>query len=415
MKSLEGLQACTMNTFLDKIQPLLGPDLTTYDPYDLWKTRLGLWLKKIYYEKGRITTPLVAPFFILDAYAPGLIRAFINPQEYPIVRAFAVMSALNFHELTSDEKYLDLACNSAQWLVNNRIEGYHGACWGINFPWMTKTGYYSPTTPFITHTPYCVEALLKFSDVINDKKSLETALSSLGFLENDLSILLDDSNKMAVSYGPGHDSRIVINANSYAMMLYALLASRLSGKQDSLINKANRIYNFVVSGQNGDGSWFYYNDKESGNFIDCFHSCFVMKNLVKYGELTKTDVAAIVNKGLSYLLENFMDDDFYLARRFSVSANPSLTKFDLYDQAELLNLVIILGRIDLAKKLYGSIIKYFYIPSMGAFGSQINNFGKLNKIKYLRWAVMPMVYVLSEYRKVIEEKELPCGPNKDFG
>ena len=56
-----------MNTFLDKIQPLLGPDLTTYDPYDLWKTRLGLWLKKIYYEKGRITTPLVAPFFILDA------------------------------------------------------------------------------------------------------------------------------------------------------------------------------------------------------------------------------------------------------------------------------------------------------------------------------------------------------------
>lgn len=393
----------TLNPTIDKMQALLGPDLATYDPYDLWKTKLGLWLKKIYYENGKIAIPLVAPFFILDAYTPGLIRAFIKPQEYPIVRAFAVLSCLNFYELTSDEKYIDLAAISVKWLMANQSPGYHGACWGLNFPWMTKTGYYASTTPFITSTPYCVEALLKFSDMTHDKQSLDMALSSLGFLEDDLSVLLDESDKLAVSYGPGNDSRIVINANSYAMMLYGLLASRLHRMTANLMEKAARICNFVISSQNSDGSWHYYKDNNSGNFIDCFHSCFVIKNLVKYGKLAEIDVSATVNRGIAYLLENFMDDEYYLSRRFSVSTNPSLTKFDLYDQAELLNLFIMTNRIDLAKRLLTSIIEHFYIPSKGMFGSQIHLLGKLNKAKYLRWAIMPMIYALSEYYRVVEK------------
>ena len=190
------------------------------------------------------------------------------------------------------------------------------------------------------------------------------------------------------------------------MMMYALLADRLPGKQENLIEKAVRLFNFVKSRQNRDGSWFYYADTEKGNFIDCFHSCFVLKNLIKFGRLANTDVSHIVNSGLGYLLRIFIDSQYNLARRFSISANPSLAKFDLYDQAELLNVLVMARWTALAKMLYGSVMEHFYIPGKGTFGYQIDRFGILNRMTYLRWAVMPMIYALSEYYKMMGFGEL---------
>lgn len=384
---------------IPSIDHLLGPDLSTHDPYDLWKTKLGLWLRRLYYQNGTIAVPLVAPFFLLDAYAPRVVRAFIGPQEYPTVRAMAVMAALNLYQIHPDPKYLTLAENSADWLLENQSPGYHGACWGLNFPWMTKGGYYPPTTPFITHTPYCVEALLKCFDATKKPRYYEAAVSTLNFLEEDLSVLFQENDKMAMGYGPGNETRIVVNANSYGMMLYALLATRLPHVRDALLQKARRLYNFVTASQHSDGSWFYYNDTGKGNFIDCFHSCFVMKNLMKYGKLAGVDVIPVVDKGLKYVLNNFVDRDNNLARRFTVSANPSFVKFDLYDQAELLNILLLRGRQEDADKLLEAVLKRFYLPERGTFGYQIDIFGLLNRMSYLRWAVMPMTLVLSEYLK----------------
>ena len=388
-----------MTMDIPSIDHLLGPGLTTYDPYDLWKTRLGLWLRRLYYQNGVISIPLVVPFFLLDAYAPRLIRAFIAPQEYPTVRAMAVLSALNLHQIDADPRYLELAQVSADWLVENQSPGYHGACWGLNFPWMTKGGYYPPTTPFITHTPYCVEALFSCFDVTGAGKYYDTAVSSLEFLEHDLQVIYRDRDRIAMGYGPGMESRVVVNANSYAMMLYALLASRMPQRRAPLLEKAARLFNFVAGAQNQDGSWLYYNDSGKGNFIDCFHSCFVMKNLVKYARLSGAKVDSIVDRGLDYVLENFVDPECHLARRFTVSANPSLVKFDLYDQAELLNVLLLRQRGPDSELLLQAILKHFYLPKERTFAYQIDRFGFRNRMSYLRWAVMPMTLVLSEYLK----------------
>lgn len=392
-----------MNVDRVELDGLLGPDLVTYDPYDLWKTKLGLWLRKLYYVNGKIAIPVVAPFFLLDAYAPRVVRAFISPQEYPTVRAMAALAALNLHEVTSEGRYLELARSSVNWLIDNQSPGYHGACWGLNFPWMTKAGYYSPTTPFVTHTPYCVEALLKFHDATKDGKSLAVAISSLEFLEDDLKVQFREGSRMALGYGPGYENRVVVNANSYAMMMYALLATRIPRKKGFLLDKAQSIFNFVASCQGEDGSWLYYHDNDKGNFIDCFHSCFILKNLVKYGKSSGTDVRSMVDKGLNYVVSNFVDSREHLSRRFTRSVNPSLVKYDLYDQAELLNVLLLTGRLPMAEQLLASTIDHFYIPSKGTFGSQIDRFGRLNRMTYLRWAVMPMVYALSEYHKLARE------------
>src|SRR4030066_562474 len=91
------------------IDNLLAPNLETYDPYDLWKTNFGVWLRRLYYKHGLIAIPLVGPFYIMDTYAPKVLRLFINPQEYPIVRALATLSALNLYDITLETKYLNVA------------------------------------------------------------------------------------------------------------------------------------------------------------------------------------------------------------------------------------------------------------------------------------------------------------------
>jgi hypothetical protein len=393
-----------MNMEIPKIDHLLGPDLTTYDPYDLWKTKLGLWLRRLYYQKGIVAAPLVAPFFLLDLYAPRVVRAFIGPQEYPTVRAMAVMAALNLHQVEPDPRYLALAEASAGWLLENNSPGYHGACWGLNFPWITKGGYYPPTTPFITHTPYCVEALFHCFDATGRQKYYDAAVSSLDFLEFDLKVIYRDGERIAMGYGPGDETRVVVNANSYAAMLYALLATRIPERREPLLAKAAQLKNFVTAAQNPDGSWFYYSDDGPGNFIDCFHSCFVLKNLVKYGRLTGCPLDDVVARGLDYVMKHFVDPSLGLARRFTLSANPSLVKFDLYDQAELINVLLLCGRLEDAEKMLQAVLKHFYLPDQKSFGYQIDIFGMLNRMCYLRWAVMPMTLVLTEYLKLRRQR-----------
>lgn len=381
------------------IDNLLAQNLKTYDPYDLWKTNFGVWLRRLYYKHGLISIPLVGPFYIMDTYAPKVPRLFINPQEYPIVRALATLSALNLYDITFEKKYLKMASISVNWLIENQTKGYHGACWGLNFPWMTKNIYYPENTPFITHTPYCVEALLKYYDVVNDDTAKNIALSGLHYLEKDINILLDDNDKLALSYGPCKEDRIVLNANSYAMMMYALYARRIINNNKYLTGKAERIFNYIKSRQNIDGSWYYYDDNEKGNFIDCFHSCFILKNLIKYARYLNVNVDDTINKGIDYIIRHLLDSNIFLVKRFSISSNISLVKYDIYDQAEFLNILIMKDNYELARKLYQSIIDHFFVSSENTFGSQIYKFGKLNKMNYLRWAVMPTIFVLTEYHK----------------
>ena len=46
-------------------------DRAGYDPYDIWGTRYGLWARKVYYAKGKLGVPLVAPLVAVDLFCQG--------------------------------------------------------------------------------------------------------------------------------------------------------------------------------------------------------------------------------------------------------------------------------------------------------------------------------------------------------
>lgn len=373
------------------IKPYLNHSLTTSDPYDIWNTDIGQLIKKIYYKSKIIGIFPAASLTFFDFYINNKLRLGYHSRQYPIVHAYRVLISLELYKRSGDKSYIPLAESSLEWLSNNYSKNYSGYCWGINMPWVSKMATYNENTPHVTHTPYVLEAFIKFQHEMNTKRFDRLIDSVLNFLDKDLIKMVDNANVLALSYSPKPETRIVVNANSYAMFCYALLYNRDPIKNAHLKNKIIRLYQFILNNQNQDGSWFYFADKEKGNFIDCFHSCFILKNIFKVNKIIPLpDSERVIANGYRYLKDCFWDDARKLFKRFSVTDRLSLIKFDLYDNAEMLNLAILLKDDELIDKLSGSIENNF-VANNNIYSHIIFPNRKTDR-NTLRWAVFPYLF-----------------------
>src|SRR2546428_5351715 len=98
---------------------------------------------------------------------------------------------------------------------------------------------------------------------------------------------------------------------------------------------------FVLENQNPDGSWYYAADGVR-DFVDHYHTCFVMKALAKIHRLTGHEPCLeALAKGVAYYLENLFDDEG-LPKPFSKAPRLTVYKRELYDCAECINLCLLL-------------------------------------------------------------------------
>jgi rhamnogalacturonyl hydrolase YesR len=374
------------NNFVKKY--LLTNDLSSFDPYDIWKTKIGINTKKLYYKNKYLGLIPAGLLTMYDLYINNNLRLGYKKQEFPIVRAQAVLSLLNLYKLEPKNNYLEYAKKHIDWLLNNSSKGHSGYCWGLNFNWQySKSNMYDKNTPFSTHTPYPLEALIEYYKITKDSNLIEPIKSILLFLEKDLKIMEENNNILIISYGVQKD-RIVANSNSYVMYMYSLLLEFFPEKKDYIENKIYKIYNFLKSIQNKDGSWLY-SPYENSTFIDCFHSCFILKNILKSNSILKLNNSSeIVKKGYDFLINNFLDKDYFLFRRFYKSNKISLIKFDLYDNAELLNISKLLNDNKTYIKLQEAIEKSF-VDKNNNIASTIDLTNNLKNRSHLRWAIMP--------------------------
>src|SRR6185369_9644648 len=82
------------------------------------------------------------------------------------------------------------------------------------------------------------------------------------------------------SYTP-FDRGGVINASAYRGLLLTRASLDFDDKRYMTI--AERNVNFVLENQRPDGSWYYAID--SRDFVDHFHTCFVLKALAQLDQL----------------------------------------------------------------------------------------------------------------------------------
>jgi hypothetical protein len=373
-----------------------SPDLSTYDPYDIWKTSLGLKVKQLYNRKKPLAIIPAGLLTIFDLFLNNGSRLFYEKQEFPTVRAFATKILLNIYKQSKDPEYIRWAKTHLDWLVSNYSEGYSGSCWGLNMAWASNNvAIYDSKTPFITCTPYALEAFVEYQNLTKESRYEAVIVSVYDFISRDLYKHIDTPEMLSLSYSPVEENKPVINSNSYAMYCLSLLAPFLPQKEELIKNDVLRIYNFISSLQNKDGSWLYYASDEKNNFIDCFHTCFVLKNLIKTARNVSLPAQhkEVIRNGYEYLLNNLYDSEQGLFRRFSVAHKIDLVKFDLYDNAEMLNLAYLYGDMKIYRSLEENIRRYF-VKGRNIY-SVIDIFNNRRNSNMLRWAVMPYLHALS--------------------
>src|SRR5258706_295982 len=114
-------------------------------------------------------------------------------------------------------------------------------------------------------------------------------------------------NASSCSYTPFPENSVsVINANAYRAFL--LMSAAVDFSEDKYRRVAERNLNFVLESQNPDGSWYYANDG-TRDFVDHFHTCFVLKALAKIEALTgHLGCTKAIERGVGYYTRNLFDE-----------------------------------------------------------------------------------------------------------
>ena len=201
----------------------------------------------------------------------------------------------------------------------------------------------------------------------------------------------------------------VINAAAYRAFLLTSASRVLSN--DEYWRIAERNLNFVLENQNPDGSWFYAVDGVR-DFVDHFHTCFVMKALAKIHSLTGHEACVdALTKGVNYYLNNLFDADG-LPKPFSKAPRLTVYKRELYDCAECINLCLLLRdrfpqlQITLETVIQG--ILNDWVKPDGSFRSRRLYWGWDN-VPMHRWGQSQMFRALAFYFA----KRRKCVSNRD--
>ncbi|MBL8202150.1 MAG: hypothetical protein JNK40_14370 [Chromatiales bacterium] len=369
-------------------------DLATDDPYDIWKTRGGFVVKDLFNRRRRLGLLPAAALTLFDTVVNNRARWFYAKQEYPIVRAWAALALLNLHEREPAPRLLAAVRRHLDWLRQHASPGYSGPCWGIGFRQPISAGLiYAADLPLATMTPYPLEAFVRYHRLTGDDGVVPVIQGIHAFFDRDLQVMEETDDHLVMSYSALPDRRVV-NVQSYVMFALGLLLPYLApDRQDRARHRIGKLYRYLVRAQRPDGSWLYSPDGQS--FVDCFHSCIVLKNLEKTRrDLDLPGAEAVIARGYAYLQENFRVAGTGLFKRFSVANKPSLVRYDLYDNAEMLNLAILRGDTALIASLAPAIGKQFVRGD--AIYSQVDWLGIRRNRNHLRWAVMPWLYALSQ-------------------
>jgi len=279
-------------------------------------------------------------------------------------------------------------------LEKSRCPGYKHRCWGYPFDWETRTGTIHQGTPLITSTPYVYEAFREVYAIDGDPRWREAMASIAQHAAEDIKDYSVSGNASTCSYTP-FDTGGVVNASAYRAFL--LTAASMDFDDERCWNLAERNLNFVLESQRPDGSWFYSIDGER-DFVDHFHTCFVMKALAKIDRLRPHGgCRSAINKGIEYYLSNLLDDK-RLPKPFSKAPRMTVYRRELYDYAECVNICILLRhRIAETRKILKHVLEDLlnrWVKADGSFRSRELCLGWDN-VPMHRWAQSQMFRSLS--------------------
>ncbi len=381
---------------------------TSWDHQSFFAGPVGRAAKSLYYRNRIIGTGAVAPMIFFEAFLPSARRLFHHRIRFPIADAHYAMGFAFLYETSGNPAHLEKAIHFLNELTASRCHDFKEYCWGYPFDWVWRGGVAAAQTPLITTTPYIYEAFLQVLEVDRREEWRRILKSIVRHVCTDIKDFRTSETASSCSYSPFGEGG-VINAAAYRAFLLTS-ASRVFSNDDYW-RIAERNLNFVLENQNRDGSWYYAVDGVR-DFVDHYHTCFVMKALAKIHSLTGNEACLeALSKGVAYYLENLFDDDG-LPKPFSKAPRLTVYKRELYDCAESINLCLLLRdqfpQLEMTLETVTEGILKDWIKPDGSFRSRRLHLGWDN-VPMHRWGQSQMFCSLACY--LAQANSLNSKPN----
>jgi hypothetical protein len=312
----------------------------SYDHQSFFASPLGRRAKAFYYKNPLAGKLAVGPMIFAEAFMPSARQLFWKPQRLPIADAHYAMGFAFLSQALDDERYYQRAVHFLDVLKQTRCPGYPNYGWGYPFDWETRLGTIRQGTPLITTVPYVYEAFAQVYEIDGRREWLDVMQSIAEHACYDYRDIAISEWASSCSYTPqASDRGGVINASAYRAFL--LTRAAIDFSREDYLKIAEKNLAFVLKLQNQDGSWYYSNDGER-DFIDHFHTCFVLKGLAKIEALTGNEQCTrAIERGVEYYVVNLFDEEG-APKPFSRRPRLTVYKRELYDYAECMNLAVLL-------------------------------------------------------------------------
>jgi hypothetical protein len=369
---------------------------TSWDFQSFFAGPIGGRAKALYYRNRFIGTAAVAPMVFCEAFLPDARRLFHHRIRFPIADAHYAMGFAFLYQATGDFSQLENAIHFLTELERSRCPGFKEYCWGYPFDWVWHGGTINQETPLITTTPYVYEAFLQVFE-LHPRDEWKLILESIArHARFDIKDATASDTASSCSYTP-YLPGVVINAAAYRAFLLTSASQVFAESEYSRI--AERNLNFVLENQNPDGSWYYAVDGVR-DFVDHFHTCFVMKALAKIHALTGYEgCKRALTKAVEYYLRNLLDEEG-LPKPFSKAPRLTVYKRELYDCAECINLCLLLRyrfpELDRTLETVVAHILKTWVKRDGSFRSRRLHLGWDN-VPMHRWGQSQMFRSLAFY------------------
>lgn len=383
---------------------LRGYGELSWDHQSFFAGPIGGRAKSLYYRHNKLGTAAVAPMIFFEAILPAGRRLFHRPIRFPIADAHYAMGFGSLYQATNDSRYFERAVHFLDVLKTTRCPGFTEYCWGYPFDWVTRGGTIPKDTPLITTTPYVYEAFLQLYHIDPRDEWKNILHSIVRHACADIKDFPTGANASQCSYTP-YDGGGVINAAAYRAFLLASAAQEFDDASYWQIGQRN--LNFVLENQSADGSWRYAADGVR-DFVDHFHTCFVMKSLAKIHTLTgDSAIGAALERGVEYYCANLLDEEG-LPMPFAKAPRLIVYKSELYDCAECVNLCLLLwDRFPQLQPLLRRVVRSVldqWVKEDGSFRSRRLHFGWDN-VPMHRWGQSQMFRSLAYY---LAEEQRPA-------
>lgn len=371
-------------------------DFAGHDPFDALNSKLFQLTPLKHSRTARLLWTQACKRSPLNLRHLALIPAERNPKG---IALFALAALATYRRTKTREAELE-ARELLNDLQSTQLAGWHGAAWGYNFDWQSRSFLAPRGTPAIVPTAFAARAFLEAAHVFGDENYLNVARSVCNFILSDLPRSIATETEVCFSYTPDSQTHIFNASLLAAETLAQVGAADHADEHCALAVKAAR---YVISQQHEDGSWSY-GAQQNQSWIDNFHTAYLLGSLqriIDACEAAQTDEFRIpLRRGFE-----FWRDRFFLADGWAKYYHDTLYPVDTHAAATAIVSFLDLRNLDRNALPAAELIAAWSIHNLrdrlGFFYYQRRRFYTL-RIPFMRWTQAWMLYALA---RLLEERE----------